>query len=54
MDHYWNVSQDEGMITTFLDPKCKFLSFATESQRNRTKTLLKKIYNEKRQDLGII
>ena len=54
MDHYWDVPQDEGMIATFLDPRCKSLSFATESQRNRTKTLLKKIYNEKRQDSGII
>lgn len=54
MGHYWNVPQDEGMIATFLDPRCKSLSFASESQINRTKTLLRVIYEEAKQDLGII
>src|SRR5688572_24367189 len=40
MKHYWNVPQDEGLIATFLDPRCKSLSFASESQIIRTKTLL--------------
>ena len=25
MNHYWDVPQDEGMIATFLDPRCKSL-----------------------------
>ena len=52
MDYYWKISQDEGMITTFLDPRCKSLSFASELQKIKTKTLLKEIYEEAKWDLG--
>ena len=51
MNHYWNVPQDEGMIATFLDPRCKSLSFASESQKTRTKALLKEIYEAEKQEL---
>jgi hAT family C-terminal dimerisation region len=54
MDYYWNVPQDEGMIATFLDPRCKSLNFASDSQITRTKTLLREIYKEAKQDLGPI
>ncbi len=46
MKYYWKVPQDEGLITTFLDPRCKSLDFASESQIIRTKTLLREIYDE--------
>jgi hypothetical protein len=54
INHYWNVPQDEGMIATLLDPRCKSLDFAAESQKNQTKALLREIYNEKKQELGTI
>jgi hypothetical protein len=54
INHYWNAPQDEGMIATFLDPRCKSLNFATEEQKSRTKALLREIYNKKRDDLGLI
>ena len=54
MNHYWCVPQDEGMIATLLDPRCKSLNFANESQRNHTKALLREIYNVKKQELGVI
>ena len=54
MNEYWNIPQSEGMIATFLDPRCKSLSFANELQKDQTKTLLKRIYNERKQELGII
>ncbi|CAB4418984.1 unnamed protein product [Rhizophagus irregularis] len=52
MNYYWNVPQDEGMIATFLDPRCKSLNFAFESQLTRTKSLLREIYVKAKQDLG--
>jgi hypothetical protein len=52
MNYYWNVPQDEGMIATFLDPRCKSLNFASESQKTRTKTLLREIYEKEKRDLG--
>lgn len=54
INHYWCVPQDEGMIATLLDPRCKSLNFANESQKNQTKALLREIYNEKKQELGVI
>ena len=54
MNHYWNVPQEEGMIATFLDPRCKSLNFASESQITKTITLLRKIYEEAKQGLGTI
>ena len=54
MNHYWCVSKDEGMVATLLDPRCKSLNFANESQKNQTKDLLREIYNEKKQELGVI
>ena len=42
MNHYWDVPQDEAMIATFLDPRCKSLNFASETQKTNTKNLLKK------------
>ncbi|CAG8726929.1 11535_t:CDS:2 [Funneliformis caledonium] len=48
MKHYWNVSQDKGMIAAILDPRCKFLSFASESQIIRTKNLLREIMKKPR------
>lgn len=33
MNHYWDVPQDEGMIATLLDPRCKSLNFADKSQK---------------------
>ena len=53
INHYWSVPQDEGMIATLLDPRCKFLNFADELQKSQTKALLREIYNEKKQELGI-
>lgn len=53
INHYWSVPQDEGMIATLLDPRCKSLDFADELQKIRTKDLLKEIYNEKKQELGM-
>jgi hypothetical protein len=52
IDEYWNVPQSEGMIATFLDPRCKSLNFASELQKNQTKVLLKEIYNKKKQELS--
>ena len=43
-----------GLVATFLDPRCKSLSFASESQIIRTEALLKEVYEEARQNLGII
>ena len=54
INHYWCVPQDEGMIATLLDPRCKSLNFANESQKNQTKAILREIYNEKKQELGVI
>jgi len=54
INHYWSVSQDEGMIAILLDPRCKSLNFADDSQKNRTRDLLKEIYSKKKQELGII
>ncbi len=54
INHYWSVSQDEGMVATLLDPRCKFLNFANELQKSQTKALLREIYNEKKQKLGIV
>ena len=34
MNEYWNIPQSEGMIATFLDPRCKSLSFANELQKD--------------------
>ncbi|GET04177.1 hypothetical protein RCL_jg24505.t1 [Rhizophagus clarus] len=34
--------------------RCKSLNFASESQKNQTKALIREIYNEKRQDLDSI
>ena len=33
MNRYWDVPQDEAMIATFLDPRCKSLNFASETQK---------------------
>ena len=52
MNHYWDVPQDEAMIATFLDPRCKSLNFASETQKTNTKNLLKKVYDEAKQNLG--
>ena len=52
MNHYWDVPQDEGMIATFLDPRCKSLNFASEAQITKTRNLLRKIYDEAKQNLG--
>jgi len=41
------------MVATLLDPKCKFLNFADKLQKSQTKALLRKIYNEKKQELGM-
>jgi hypothetical protein len=54
INHYWIVPQNEGMIATLLDPRCKSLNFANESQKNQTKALFREIYNEKRQELSTI
>ena len=54
INHYWSVPQDEGMIATLLDPRCKSLNFADELQKIRTRDLLKEIYNKKKQELGTI
>ena len=54
MNHYWDVPQDEAMIATFLDPRCKSLNFASETQKTNTKNLLKKVYDEAKQNLGTI
>ncbi len=54
MKHYWKVPQDEGLIAAFLDPRCKSLGFASESQIIRTKILLREIYDEAKQNLGTI
>ncbi|CAB4493022.1 unnamed protein product [Rhizophagus irregularis] len=48
-----NTPQD-WMIATLLDPRCKSLNFANESQKNQTKALFREIYNEKRQELNTI
>ena len=42
------------MIAAILDPRCKFLSFASESQMIRTKNLLREIYEKAKEDLGVI
>jgi len=42
------------MVATLLDPRCKFLNFANELQKSQTKALLREIYNEKKQKLGIV
>ncbi|CAG8626271.1 6543_t:CDS:2, partial [Funneliformis mosseae] len=47
-----SVSLDEAMIATFLDSRFKSLNFASESKINRTKSLLRKIYEEEKQNLG--
>ena len=54
INHYWSVPQNEGMIATLLDPRCKSLNFADESQKIQTRDLLKEIYNKKKQELGMI
>ena len=54
INHYWIVPQNEGMIATLLDSRCKSLNFANKSQKNQTKALLREIYNEKRQELSTI
>ena len=54
INHYWCVPKDEGMVATLLDPRCKSLNFASDSQKNQTRTLLREIYNEKKQELGVI
>ena len=54
INHYWSIPQDEGMVATLLDPRCKFLNFADESQKSQTKALLKEIYNKKKQELGMV
>src|SRR4051794_5331775 len=52
MKHYWDVPQDECLIAAILDPRCKYLSFASESQITRTKNLLREIYEKAKEDLG--
>jgi len=52
--HYWNVPQDECLIAAILDPRCKYLGFASESQIIRTKNLLKEIYEKAKEDLGVV
>ncbi|CAB5359578.1 unnamed protein product [Rhizophagus irregularis] len=42
------------LIASLLDPRCKSLNFANESQKNQTKALFREIYNEKRQELSTI
>ena len=54
MKHYWNVPQDEAMVATLLDPRCKSLSFASESQRTRAKNILREKAEEAKQDLGTV
>jgi len=54
MKHYWNVPQDEAMVATLLDPRCKSLSFASESQRTRAKNILREKAEEAKQDLGAV
>ena len=54
INHCWSIPQDEGMVVTLLDPSCKFLNFADESQKSQTKAFLREIYNEKKQELGMV
>src|SRR6185437_10100192 len=46
MVHYWEVPSDEAMLATLLDPRCKPLSFMSESLKNETIELLKTKYEE--------
>ncbi|CAG8802168.1 22262_t:CDS:1, partial [Racocetra persica] len=48
MVHYWNVPSNEAMLATLLDPRCKPLSFMSESLKNKTIELLKTKYEESR------
>lgn len=54
MKHYWDVPQDEGLIAAILDPRCKYLRFASESQITSTKNLLREIYEKAKEDLGAV
>ncbi|CAB4381029.1 unnamed protein product [Rhizophagus irregularis] len=44
--HYWNISEDYGLIATLLDPRCKSLSFVSPELHSNIHLKLRSIYNE--------
>ncbi|CAB4374006.1 unnamed protein product [Rhizophagus irregularis] len=44
INHYWEVSQEQGMLAALLDPRFKDLEFASETLRLQTHEQLKDAY----------
>ncbi|CAG8787178.1 20434_t:CDS:2, partial [Cetraspora pellucida] len=51
--HYWQMPSEEGMLAALLDPRCKSLSFTSESLRFRTHNSLYEAYRQHQSQIDV-
>ncbi|CAG8557064.1 12796_t:CDS:2 [Racocetra fulgida] len=53
INYYWEVPLKEGMLAALLDPRCKALSFTSESLKSRTYDSLQEVYKQHQNQTNI-